>query len=140
MFPASAFWSPYLLQPSLLKAWWSADDVAPGAVATWTDRTNAIATTATSTAQPTAAVNSWAVTTNPQPGVTFDGVANYMSVTPVPAGLPTVAASGEVWAVAANTSVAAAFKSVVRYGAFNTSDRGIVTSNDARQSLFVPGT
>lgn len=97
-----ALWDPYVLSRSVLKAWWSADDLAASSVSTWTDRIGGMATTAATTAIPTWNATSW--TANSKPGVTFDGVANCMASTSLTT-LPTAAVAGEVWLLATQATL-----------------------------------
>ena len=58
-------WSPYLLNPSVLKAWWNADDHGTsymtddgaGLISSWIDRIGNVAVTGTTTQRPTWASN-----------------------------------------------------------------------------------
>jgi hypothetical protein len=77
--PSFGYWSPYLLEPSLLKGWWCADDYGTlmtddggGLISSWTDRMSKIAATGATTDRPTWSASSWP---GGQAGVTFDGAA-----------------------------------------------------------------
>jgi len=135
---ALGFWSPYLLEPSLVAGWWSADDLAPGPVATWTSRyPSSLATTATSTAQPTAAVDSWTNTNYPISGVTFDGVANAMVATSFIPPLPATTTPSEMWALARNDSASPGVKQIMAYGAVSGNDQRQIATNDGAQHIRV---
>lgn len=84
-------WTPASLG-SNLSAWWSADDLADGAVASWTDRKSGITVTqATGTAQPVRAASSF----NSRPGVTF-ATDDFLEVATVPAAIPLGATAGMI--------------------------------------------
>lgn len=125
-------WSPLVLSRSVLKAWWSADDLAASSVTTWTDRINAIAITATSTAIPTWSATGWTISGTSlgaaKAGVTADGVANCLVSTSITA-LPTGSVGGEIWTLFDKTSQATAAASL-RYGtSSNSNSRGVGYTN-----------
>lgn len=96
----SPAWSPTDLGATLL-GWFLAEDLTPGAVASWVDRVGAYDFTGAGAEQPTASATSY----NGAPGVTFDGVANCLTLASVP--FPTGASACNIWAVADQTALAA---------------------------------
>jgi hypothetical protein len=101
-------WTPYELRPA---AWWSALDLANGAVANWADRISGLSLAASSA--PTRSSTSF----NNDPGVTFDGTDDYFEGTDL-ALLPTAATAG--WIVAVGkigvTGADASAHAIVSYG------------------------
>jgi hypothetical protein len=86
--------APQTLLGAALVAWWNADDLADGAVASWADRVGALTPVqATGANQPVRAATSF---NGVKPGVTFDGTDDFLSVDAT-TGLPTAATPGEVW-------------------------------------------
>lgn len=92
--------SPTDLGAALL-GWFVADDLTPGAVASWVDRVAAYNFTGAGAEQPTASATSY----NGAPGVTFDGTANTLTLASVP--FPTGATACNIWAVVDQTALAA---------------------------------
>lgn len=132
-------WTPWNLGPAL-KAWWSADDHGTlrmvddgaGLISSWTDRVSGIAVAGTTTARPTWASNSF---NSAYAGLTFDGVANNLGLTPVPASIPTGAVAGNIFVLFSNVLVANG--RILNYGTDggNARSLGTVSSGGARLSL-----
>lgn len=126
---AAVPWSPHRLTRSVLAAWWNADDHASsllmtddgsGLISSWKDCINGTNLTATTTARPT-----WGATAfNGRAGVAADGVANVLSLTGVPATMPTGAAPSEIWGAYSSTSDGASTRVVFYYGVAATG-RGV---------------
>ena len=88
-----ARWSPLQLG-ALCLAWWSADDLAPGAVASWKDRVLKYdAAQAVSGSRPVASILSF----GGLPGVTFDGTDDELTLASCP--FPTGASPSEIHAL-----------------------------------------
>lgn len=99
--------SPTDLGASLL-AWWPADRAdlitqVAGAVSSWKDVVAAYDATAAGSAQPTYSATGWNAAA---PGITFDGIANCLTLTPSP--FPTGStASSRIWALVDQTALVA---------------------------------
>lgn len=107
-------WHPLHLSRSVLKAWWAADDLPDGTVASWADRITGLAVTqGTSGQRPLKASTSF---NNAYPGVTFDGVDDNLTTTTLTA-IPTGSTPGEVWAVGQAAIVPVALGFAISYGA-----------------------
>lgn len=104
---AAAPFSPTDLGASLL-AWWPADRAdlitqVAGVVSSWKDVVAAYDATATLTAQPTYSATGWNAATS---GITFNGIANCLVLTPSP--FPTLStASSRIWARVDQTALVA---------------------------------
>lgn len=104
------FWTPYNLGLDQLRAWWSADDHGTsrmtddgaGLISTWVDRINGVSVTATTSARPTWASNSY---NSAYAGLTFDGTANCFVSTSF-AAFPTGAVAGEIWGLVSQSAIA----------------------------------
>jgi hypothetical protein len=94
-------WSPWLLGNSLV-AWWDAEHsdliaATGGAVSSWADAVQGIAAVQAIGAQmPLYGASAF----NGRPGVTFDGVDDYLRAVGTSRGFPTGSAGGEVWILA----------------------------------------
>jgi hypothetical protein len=107
-------WTPWVIPRSQLLAWWDAEQVSTisessGAVTEWRDLMRGYAPTASTTARPTYDATGF----NGRPVLTFDGVANCLTLTGVPTGLPTGASPCELWALVDQTSLATGNNRVV---------------------------
>ena len=110
----SSSWSPTNLG-ALLVGWLHAEDLAAGAVSSWSDRKSGAAfVQATGANQPVASLTSF----NGRPGVTFDGSNDQLAYTGIPTGWPTGAAEGEVWVLVSQDALAAdaTARTAVGYG------------------------
>lgn len=114
-----------LANAGVLKAWWNADDVATGAVASWTDRIASIALAqGTGANQPVKA----ATTFMGFGGVTFDGTNDVLDAASVNAALPSGTAAGEIWALCQDDSVDTNARNVFKYGDGTTNGaRGVLS-------------
>lgn len=111
-------WTPANLGRDVLRAWWSAGDLADGAVASWTGRFGMILAQGTGANQPVRA----ATTLNGLPGVTFDGTNDLVTVLSV-AGLPTGSTPGGILAVVSQDEAAGSANArwAVAYGGVGAS-------------------
>jgi hypothetical protein len=111
-------------------------DDGSGLISSWIDRTaSAVATTGTTTARPTWTAGAW--TANAKAGLTFDGAATNLTATTL-TNIPVGSTAGEIYVLSTNTSGVSAFKCAIRYGSSSaSSDRSILTNNDARQSAAI---
>lgn len=141
-------WAPGALGSSLL-AWWDAERTGlitqtAGAVSSWRDIVGGYnCVQATGAAQPI-----WSATGfNSRPVVTFDGTDDELTLTTVPAGIPTAAAPSELWgvfdqtALVADTTVRHAFN--IGSGAASTAralSRSVVTATNRANVIAGNGT
>jgi hypothetical protein len=112
--------TPTVLLGAALKAWWNADDLADGVVASWAPRVGGpTPVQATEAAKPIRAATSF---NGNKPGVTFDGTDDFLRVDAT-TNLPTGATPGEIWAVYSWTAT----NSIVafRYGGASTGVRSL---------------
>lgn len=135
-------WDPYLLTPSILKAWWSADDHGTGLmtddgsglISAWKDRIGGMSITAATTARAT-----WSATAfnSSYSGLTFDGSANcYVSTTL--ASLPTGATGGEIFALVNQAAGTGAQHRIAHYGGNGAAvDRYISASSGNPTRFFI---
>lgn len=140
---------PLHLTPSVLKAWWAADDLADGVIQNWPDRmTGLVMAQATSGQRPLKASTSF---NSAYPGVTFDGIDDNLGVTTLTA-LPTGSTPGEIWCIGTNTGLVSVLSIPVVVGTGAAASRrhqastlallGIAAVNDgtAANSSLVPWT
>jgi hypothetical protein len=110
-FATAALWTPADLGSALV-AWWHADDLADGAVASWAPRAGSLTLAqATGSLQPVRAAASFNAA---YAGVTFDGTDDYLTVEAT-TGLPTGTTAGEIWLVV-DKGAAVGNRVVLRYG------------------------
>lgn len=130
----AAQWEPLTGLGADLLEWWSAEDVALGAVSTWTGRKLGINATGTGTTRP--------VSTSHDYGggafkyVDFDGVDDFLDLSTL-TGLANGTAPGEVWALVNNTATADSLRTAFSYGSginYRGIDRAIVSTD----SRFAP--
>ena len=109
-------WTPMDLGAKLL-AWWSADrfdllTFAGSNVSAWNDVVAGISLTqATSGARPVYS----ATAMNGDPGITFDGIDDFLEIATAPASFPLGAAPGEIWGCADQIFTPAAPNNNLRY-------------------------
>jgi hypothetical protein len=102
--------NPVTLLGASLAAWWDADNLSDGAVASWADKVGSLTVTE-ATNQPVRAASSL----NGRAGVTFDGVNDILTVAST-TGLPTGATPGEIWLVCQSVGAASVGQIIIRYG------------------------
>jgi hypothetical protein len=109
-------WSPLQLG-ALCLAWWTADDLAPGSVASWKDRVLKYdAAQAVSGSQPVASLLSF----GGLPGVTFDGTDDELTLASCP--FPTGASPSEIHALVDQSALVADTTSRQAFGYGGTSN------------------
>jgi hypothetical protein len=125
-----------------LVAWWSADDLANGAVSSWPDRISGLSLAqASGTLQPVRAATSF---NSAYPGVTADGVDDEMTCTSF-GSIPTGATEGWMFAVSSMTA-GASLQSIVNYGtsAASSARRLVMSAGEAPQvsdsTVLISGT
>lgn len=110
---ASSGFHPAVQLAGQLRAWWNADDLVDGVVASWVDRINGInVSQATGAAQPIKSVGAF----RGKSGVTFDGVDDVLSLTGVPATLPTGNSPSSIWIVGSDNSIDTTGRRFFSYG------------------------
>lgn len=112
-FESEAVTAPWTLDRlgAALLADWNADDLADGAVTTWTDAASSLAPTqGTADARPVKAADSF----NGRAGVTFDGTDDELTLSSVTT-IPTGSTAGEIWALVSFNS-SANVEQVISYG------------------------
>jgi phage-related protein len=128
--PGWTAWTPSSLGAAL-KADWRASDLSDGAVASWPDTVAALSPAqATGSLQPVKS----ATACNGQPGVTFDGVDDLLSVEST-TGIPTGSTSGEIWIAAVSAANNGTTQPFVRYGAGVGAYRGVAKTSSRTISV-----
>lgn len=134
-------WTPNsatLENSATLAAWWSAADYlymvddGSGVISNWKDRVTQFGVNATTTARPT-----WSATSfnSAYPGMTFDGVANAMTVSST-TPLPTGSTAGEIWVVASATNDGV-ITTHVAYGSQGTALLRAIRKNSGAQAAII---